>query len=89
MVRDDGCWPEQDRVLLRLCDALHADCTLDDALWLDLRRQFSEEAVLELLLLAGFYRTVNYLTNALRLPLEVQAARFPPRTRDRGTLAAA
>ena len=26
--------------------------------------------MLELLLLAGFYRTVSYLTNALRLPLE-------------------
>ena len=36
-----------------------------------------EEAVLELLLLAGFYRTVSYLTNALRLPLEPYAARFP------------
>ncbi len=86
---DDACWPEQDRVLLRLCDALHADCTLDDALWSELRCQFSEEAVLELLLLAGFYRTVSYLTNALRLPLEAQAARFPRGAADRGTLAAA
>ena len=33
--------------------------------------------MLELLLLAGFYRTVSYLTNALRLPLEPYAARFP------------
>ncbi len=41
------------------------------------RAQFSEEAILELLLLAGFYRTVSYLTNALRLPLEPYAARFP------------
>ncbi len=86
---DDACWPDQDRVLLRMCDALHAECMLDDALWQELRRQFSEEAVLELLLLAGFYRTVSYLTNALRLPLETQAARFPPGARNRGTLAAA
>jgi hypothetical protein len=33
--------------------------------------------MLELLLLAGFYRTVSYLTNALRLPPEPYAARFP------------
>jgi hypothetical protein len=33
--------------------------------------------MLELLLLAGFYRTVSYLTNSLRLPLETYAARFP------------
>jgi hypothetical protein len=28
-------------------------------------------------MLAGFYRTVSYLTNALRLPMESFAARFP------------
>jgi hypothetical protein len=28
-------------------------------------------------MLAGYYRTVSYLTNALRLPLETYGARFP------------
>ena len=32
--------------------------------------------IVELLLVAGFYRTVAYLTRALRLPLEPFAARF-------------
>jgi alkylhydroperoxidase family enzyme len=76
---DDGCWSDEDRVLLRLCDALHATSTLDDALWSALRARFSDQAMLELLLLAGFYRTVSYLTNALQLPLEANAARFPAR----------
>jgi alkylhydroperoxidase family enzyme len=74
---DDACWSEEDRVLIRLCDALHRDCTIDDALWASLRDHFSEPACLELLMLCGFYRTVAYLTNALRLPLEAGAARFP------------
>lgn len=74
---DDACWSDQDRVLLRLCDALHHDCTVDDTLWHLLRQHFSDEALLELLMLAGFYRTVSYLTNALRLPLEAGAPRFP------------
>ncbi len=74
---DDACWSNVDRLLLRLCDALHHDCTVDDALWQALHAQFSDEAVLELLMLAGFYRTVSYLTNALRLPLEPGATRFP------------
>ena len=74
---DDACWSAQERTLLRLCDALHRNCDLDDALWQPLRADFSEEAMLELLMLAGFYRTVSYLTNALRLPLEPDAARFP------------
>lgn len=73
----DACWSDEDRVLLRLCDALHRDCTVDDALWHLLRQHFSDEALLELLMLAGFYRTVSYLTNALRLPLETGATRFP------------
>src|SRR5262245_9596084 len=74
---DDACWSDDDRPLLRLCDALHAHSTIDDSLWTQLRAQFSEPAMLELLLLAGFYRTVSTLTNALRLPLEPNAARFP------------
>jgi alkylhydroperoxidase family enzyme len=74
---DDTCWSEDDRILIRLCDALHETATIDDELWAALRGRFSDQATLELLLLAGFYRTVSYLTNVLRLPLESYAARFP------------
>lgn len=74
---DDVCWSDDDRIVLRLCDALHQQCDIDDALWATLRNQFSEEAMLELLMLAGFYRTVSYLTNGLRLPLEPNSVRFP------------
>lgn len=73
----DACWSPQDQALLRFSESLHRDCTLDDALWQQLRADFSEEAMLELLMLAGFYRTVSYLTNTLKLPLEPDAARFP------------
>jgi hypothetical protein len=41
------------------------------------RERLSEMALMEVLMLAGFYRTVSYLTNALGLPLESHAARFP------------
>jgi hypothetical protein len=37
--------------------------------------------MLELLMLAGFYRTVSYLTNALRLPAEPGSAGYPLSTR--------
>jgi alkylhydroperoxidase family enzyme len=77
---EDACWGAEDALLIRFCDALQAECTLDDALWARLRAVFDEEAMLELLLLAGFYRTVSYLANALRLPPERFAARWdrPP-----------
>jgi hypothetical protein len=40
---------------------------------------YSDEIVgmLELIMLAGFYHTVAYITNGLRLPLEEFGARFP------------
>ena len=76
---DDGCWDDADRALIALCDALHRDCAVDDELWSRLTAAHSEEAILELLMLAGTYRTVSYLVNGLRLPLEPGARRFPAR----------
>lgn len=78
----DACWDAADRPLLRLADALHESCDLDDAQWQELG-DFSDEARLELLMLAGFYRTVAYLTNALRLPPEASAQRFPTQPQPR------
>ncbi len=78
----DACWTAEERLLLRLCDQLHANCTVDGDLWQALAAVFSDEAILELLMLAGFYRTVSYLTNALQLPLEPGAARFPATATD-------
>ena len=75
---EDACWTDADRLLIRLCDNLHEDCTVDDALWAELTRHYEDEALLELLMLAGTYRTVSYLVNSLRLPPEPGASRFPP-----------
>lgn len=74
---EDPCWTEPERLLILLCDALHRDCDVDDELWAELRAQYSEGAIIELLMLAGFYRTVSYLTNGLRIEREAFAARFP------------
>lgn len=72
----DACWAEDENLLLRLCDELHEEATVGDELWALLADRFTAEAILELLMLAGFYRTVSYLTNALHLPPEDYAARF-------------
>jgi alkylhydroperoxidase family enzyme len=73
---EDGCWAEDERILIRMCDSLHGSCTVDDDLWSELASTHSEEAIIELLMLAGTYRTVSYLVNSLRLPLEPSARRF-------------
>lgn len=74
---NEACWSGEDRLLVRLCDALHTQCDIDDDLWGELSAHFTDKAIIELLMLAGFYRTVSYLTNGLRMPLEDMGARFP------------
>lgn len=73
---DDACWDRKESLLIRFCDELHETSTISEALWVSLRREFSEEAIIELLMVAGFYHTVSYLTNSLCLPLEAFARRF-------------
>ena len=73
----DACWTEQGRVLIAACDQLHTTCNIDDEAWSRLERHFSAEAILEILMLAGRYRLVSYLTNAVRMPLKTWAHRFP------------
>jgi alkylhydroperoxidase family enzyme len=73
----DPAWTPREALLVRLVDALHDDAAVDDALWSDLRAAYSDEQLLECIVLTGFYHTVSFVTNALRLPLEANAARFP------------
>jgi alkylhydroperoxidase family enzyme len=74
---DDPCWSPDERLLLQLCDELHHTATVSEGLWTALRLHHTEPAMLELLMLAGFYRTVSYLCNATGLPLEPDAVPFP------------
>ncbi|MFF5076410.1 carboxymuconolactone decarboxylase family protein [Actinoplanes sp. NPDC000266] len=73
---EDSCWTDEERALIDLCDALHTKATVDDHLWNRLRDHYGDGAILELLLLAGFYHTTSYVVNALALPLEPGMARF-------------
>jgi alkylhydroperoxidase family enzyme len=76
----DPAWSRRQTLLIRLVDSLHDTAIVGDALWSDLRDAYSEEQLLELIVLTGFYHMVSFVTNALRLPLEQGAARFPAET---------
>jgi alkylhydroperoxidase family enzyme len=67
---DAKSWGHQEAILIQLADELHDRCDVSDALWAELRSTFDEQALLELLVMAGYYRTVAYVANGLRLPLE-------------------
>ncbi|HTO53256.1 MAG TPA: carboxymuconolactone decarboxylase family protein [Myxococcota bacterium] len=70
-------FPLRERLILELCDALHERSRVGDALWQALAAEFQPAQLVELVILAGLYHAVSYATNALRLPLEPGAARFP------------
>jgi alkylhydroperoxidase family enzyme len=72
----DSCWSESERDLLATVDALLARCDLDDTEFATARARYADEALLEIVLLTGFYRTVSMLTNVARLEPEPFAARF-------------
>jgi alkylhydroperoxidase family enzyme len=75
--RADADWTGRDALIVRLCDALQSSCELEDDFWSELRHEFSEMALLELLLVIGKYRQVCILTNALRLESEAGTPCLP------------
>ena len=79
-VQGDGtssCWSPAERALIAAVDALHHRATFTDEEFAALSAHYDEAQILEIMLLCGFYRTVSYLANGLKLPLEEKAARFP------------
>jgi alkylhydroperoxidase family enzyme len=50
---------------------------VSDELWEGLRRHWSDPQLIELLVLAGWYRTISGVINALQLEPEPWAARLP------------
>ena len=71
------CWSSGEALLVRLADELHDTAHVSDSLWRELRAHFDEAQLVELLVLAGFYHAISYLTNGARIELEPFAARFP------------
>jgi 4-carboxymuconolactone decarboxylase len=75
----DPCWDEDQAAVMRLAEELHETNAISDELWEQLATRFSEEQLVELIVTAGWYHTIAYLCNGLRVPLEVWAQRFPNR----------
>ncbi|GGC73296.1 hypothetical protein GCM10010994_34600 [Chelatococcus reniformis] len=75
------CWTADEALLIELCDESSRAAAVSPDLWRRLETRFGELAVLELLMLCGFYRTVSLLVNGLALPCESwgrRFAEFPP-----------
>jgi 4-carboxymuconolactone decarboxylase len=74
---NDPAWGDEERLLVRMVDELHDSAQLSDELWPALAATFSVEQIFELIALVGFYHTVSFLANGLRLTPESYAVPFP------------
>ena len=74
---DDPAWSERDALLVRMVDALHDRGRIADDLWTALAAHWSEEQLLDLLVLAGWYHVIAYVANGAGVELEAFGQRFP------------
>lgn len=74
---DAACWSAAEQAMIAAVDALHERATFSDAEFKALSAHYDNAKILEIILLCGFYRTVSYLANGLKLPLEAKGTKFP------------
>jgi 4-carboxymuconolactone decarboxylase len=73
----DPAWTGEEQLLIELADQLHDSADISDQLWKDLVKAFSVEQIFELIALVGFYHTVSFFANGMRLRAETFATRPP------------
>jgi alkylhydroperoxidase family enzyme len=73
---DDG-WSDDDAALVAMVDELCADDVVSETTWGRLSARWSEEQLLELLVLAGYYRLVSGLLNSAGVALEASTSGWP------------
>jgi AhpD family alkylhydroperoxidase len=69
---DAGDWSSRQALLLRAADELHADRTISDELWSELRPLLSDAELIELCMLVGHYELLAMTLNALRVAPDTQ-----------------
>jgi alkylhydroperoxidase family enzyme len=73
---DDACWPADEAALLRAVDELHDHADISDTTWEAVAAFLSDEQLLDVLMLAGWYHAISFVANGARVPLESGAPRF-------------
>jgi len=74
----DPAWSAEEQLLIRLVDQLHDSSSITDELWKELSGAFSLEQIFEAIALVGFYHTVSFFANGLKLAPERFAGPLPP-----------
>jgi 4-carboxymuconolactone decarboxylase len=77
----DGSWDDDDAALVAMVDELCADDVVTESTWRRLAGRWSEEQLLELVVLAGYYRLVSGLLNSVGVALEPETPAWPDGTK--------
>lgn len=75
-------WSASDILLCRVADELHQSSTLKDETWAELAASFPDEAIIEIVMIVGYYHLVSYVCNALGIPIEDGLPTLPDTDRD-------
>lgn len=70
-------WSDDDAALVAMVDELCADDVVSEATWAALSGRWAETELLELLVLAGYYRLVSGLLNSAGVALEPETPGWP------------
>ena len=74
---DDRCWTEpRERALIAAVDAWHEHADLDDGQFARLQQWYDDAAILDLVLLAGWYHAISLAVRTAGVALEPDAPRF-------------
>jgi 4-carboxymuconolactone decarboxylase len=73
----DPAWSQADAQLIAAADSLYDTNGIPEALWSELAARLGDDQLLELVIVAGWYRLISYVINAAQVELEVWAERFP------------
>ena len=73
----DHDWSAEDLALIALADDLAADDCVSDGTWLALNARWSDAELVELLIVAGFYRLVSGFLNSAGVQLDDGVPGFP------------
>jgi alkylhydroperoxidase family enzyme len=71
-----GIWSSEQLLLMQLVDEFNQTATLSDEVWVKLREKFSEEQMIEVIMVAGLYHAVSFVVNGLRIEHEKFAPSF-------------
>jgi alkylhydroperoxidase family enzyme len=73
-----GEWAPEDQALVSLADEICEDDVASDQTWRALKERWNDAELLELLVLAGYYRLVSGMLNSVGVALEPATPGWPP-----------